>query len=148
MPDTRLWVAGELDSADPVNERTQAWLTTSAHNTLLGQMVEVPAFLRSVDVLCFPSHREGLPNAVIEAAACGVPAVAWDVTGTRDAIIDGQTGFLVPLGNHDAMAGRITQILNDSQLAHRLGVASRDVARERFDSRLVQAAYVDFIARL
>jgi len=148
MPDTRLWVAGELDSADPVNERTQAWLTTSAHNTLLGQMVEVPAFLRSVDVLCFPSHREGLPNAVIEAAACGVPAVAWDVTGTRDAVIDGQTGFLVPLGNHDAMAGRITQILNDSQLAHRLGVASRDVARERFDSRLVQAAYVDFIARL
>ena len=147
-PDTELQIAGEIDSADPVNVHTQAWLAASPYNTLLGQTDEVPAFLRELDVLCFPSHREGLPNALIEAAACGVPAVAWDVTGTRDAIIDGETGFLIPLGDHEAMADRIIQILADSLLADRLGSAAREMARERFDSRLVQSAFVDFIADL
>ena len=74
--------------------------------------------------------------------------MAWDVTGTRDAIIDGETGFLIPLGDHEAMADRIIQILADSHLADRLGATARELALERFDSRLVQSAFVEFIADL
>lgn len=93
-----LIVAGELDPNDPIDESTKQRLEWDSDVRLLGRVEDIPGFMHGIDVLVFPSRREGLPNVVIEAAACGVPTVAWDVTGVRDAISDGRTGSLVPFG--------------------------------------------------
>lgn len=146
IPGAQLEIAGEADAADPLDEETGSWLAQDPLNRLIGQTDDVPTFLRSLSVLCFPSHREGLPNAVLEAAATGVPVVGWDVTGVRDAVINGLTGYLVPLGDHETMAKRVIELLQDPERRATLGAAARSFACDRFDSRLVQTAFVDFLA--
>jgi len=142
LPDVLLRVAGDFDSADPINAQTRSWLENDPRVTLVGHVAEVPQFLRSIGVLCFPSHREGLPNAVIEASASEVPVVGWDVTGTRDAIIDGLTGALVPLGDTEQMASRICELIRDEPVRSEQGRAARNLVAERFEAESVQRAFV------
>jgi glycosyltransferase involved in cell wall biosynthesis len=96
--------------------------------------------------LVFPSEREGLPNAVIEAAASGVPSVGWDVTGVRDAISDGYSGVLVPPGDVAAFA-RATVALVDAVRVP--GTQWPQQARswaQRFDSERLTAAWLRLLA--
>jgi len=87
-----------------------------------------------LDVLVLPTHREGLPGVILEAAVAGVPVVATNATGVRDAVIDGATGSLVPVGNSRALADSIVEMLRDDVLRLRLGAAARDRAVRDFDS--------------
>lgn len=148
VPEAELVLAGEADAADPLDESTRQWLDDDPRNRRVGQTSDVAGFLRDIAVLCFPSQREGLPNAVIEAAAAGIPVVAWDVTGVRDAVVDGVTGYLVPRGDHGVMAARIATLLGDDGLRSRMGAAAQSLAADRFDSRAVQSGFVDFLASL
>ena len=145
MPEVALRVAGDFDSADPIDAGTREWLETDPRVTLIGHVAEVPQYLRSISVLCFPSHREGLPNAVIEASASEVPVVAWNVTGTRDAIIDGHTGSLVPLGDVERMADRICELVGDPALRAERGRAARALVAERFETAAVHRAFVNHL---
>ncbi|MDP2012780.1 MAG: glycosyltransferase, partial [Actinomycetota bacterium] len=145
LPEVQLRIAGDFDSADPIDVHTREWLETDPRVTLIGHVADVPQFLRSLSVLCFPSRREGLPNAVIEASASEVPVVGWDVTGTRDAIIDGQTGSLVPLGDIAQLADRICALMSDPQFRAEQGRAARALMAQRFEAGLVQAAFVQHL---
>lgn len=145
LPAVMLRVAGDFDSADPIDPATRSWLQTDPRVTLVGHVADVPHFLRTISVLCFPSHREGLPNAVIEASASEVPVVGWDVTGTRDAIVDGHTGALVPLGDIEQMAERLCALLQDEGLRVEQGQAARAMVAERFEAHAVQRAFVDHV---
>ena len=104
QPGARLVVVGEVDDADPPDPHVLRRMTDDPAISMLGWRTDVPDLLRTLDVLVFPSAREGLPTAVIEAAASGVPAVGWDVTGVRDAIAGGYSGVLVPPGDQPAFA--------------------------------------------
>ncbi|MDO8733474.1 MAG: glycosyltransferase family 4 protein [Actinomycetota bacterium] len=148
LPDVRLAVAGDFDSADPIDLSTRDWLESDSRVRLVGHVAEVPQFLRSLSVLCFPSRREGLPNAVIEASASEVPVVAWNVTGTRDAIIDGQTGALVPTGDFAEMADRICALLRDPVLRADQGRAARALMADRFEAGVVQQAFIKYLLGL
>ena len=64
----------------------------------------MPDVMRESHIFALPSYREGLPTAVVEAAACGRPVVATDVPGCREVVIDGENGFLVPAKNPQALA--------------------------------------------
>ena len=147
-PLTQLGLAGGMDAADPIDPRTLQGLTCDSNVRVLGYIKDVGTFLNSVRVLCFPSRREGLPNAIIEAAACGVPTVAWRVTGCTDAIIDGETGFLIPYGDIDQMTGRVRELLVNDELRSAMSIAAIQFARDRFDSRLVETNYTKFYLTL
>ena len=67
------------------------------------------------------SFREGLPRAVLEAMAAGRPVVATDTRGTRDLVVDGVTGFLVPCGDSAAAAEKIIELFDDTGLAETMG---------------------------
>lgn len=84
---------------------------------------------------------EGMPNAVLEAMIAGVPVVATDVGGTREAVVEGETGFLVPVRRPDLVAERVGRLLNDDALAKRMGAAGLDRARERFSIEAMVARY-------
>jgi glycosyltransferase involved in cell wall biosynthesis len=84
------------------------------------------------DVLILPSKTEGLPGVVLEAAAAGVPSVASRVGGTEEAIIDGETGYLIAAGDVDGFAQALGVIAGDPLRGRTLGEAARKLAAERF----------------
>jgi glycosyltransferase involved in cell wall biosynthesis len=86
------------------------------------------------------SEFEGMSNSVMEAMAAGVPVVATDIPPNRELIVDGETGFLVHVGDSVGMAQFTDRILADPTLAQRLGAAGRERMRQQFGiDRMVTA---------
>jgi glycosyltransferase involved in cell wall biosynthesis len=96
-----------------------------------GHRADVPAILSRCDLFTLSSLEEGMPNALLEAMAAGLPAVVTDVGGNAEVVEDGMTGYLVPAADPEALAGRLTELLLDPDLRRRQGEA----ARGRFESR-------------
>lgn len=90
-----------------------------------------PALL-ACDVVCLPTHREGFPNVVLEAAAAGRAVVTTTATGARDSVVDGVTGLLVPTGAPLALTGALASLAADPDLRDRLGAAAEARVRRDF----------------
>ena len=87
----------------------------------------VPDYLRRGKLFVLPSVRgEGLPNAVLEAMAVGLPVVVTDTGGVADAVIDGETGYIVNPGDEDALGDRIERICHDDDRREVMGEAARE----------------------
>ncbi len=84
----------------------------------------------------------------METSAMGIPAVVTDVKGNREAVEDGQNGLLVPLGDVNALAMAILDLLNDKDKAHEMGETGRKIAEERFNEQLVFAKVKNEYAQL
>jgi glycosyltransferase involved in cell wall biosynthesis len=128
-PDARFVVAGEgelrreLETlAAPLGDRF----------VFLGERDDVPDLLASFAVFAFPSRFEGLCLAVIEAQAAGVPVVATPVGGIRETVVDGETGWLVPPHDVDALADRIVWTLDHPDESRRVAEAARAAVLGRF----------------
>lgn len=99
----------------------------------LGERDDVPDLLAAANLFAFPSHyREGIPRVLVEAALAGVPAVAADNVGSREVVVDGETGLLVPPHRPDLLAEAIRRLRHHPDLARRLADAARRRARGRF----------------
>ena len=98
----------------------------------LGIRDDVPRLMAAMDVFVLPSEFEGMPNAVLEAMQAGLPVVASNIGGTDELVVDGETGFLVPVGDAKQIASRINQLLDDDTLRSRLGTAGQRRVREQF----------------
>jgi glycosyltransferase involved in cell wall biosynthesis len=96
---------------------------------------EVPTVLAGCDILAHTSQWEGLPRAVVQALLMQVPAVAFNIDGTPEVVVDGQTGRLVPLNDLVSFAAALCDLAGDAELRQRLGRAGREQCRERFDWR-------------
>ncbi|MEK6287217.1 MAG: glycosyltransferase [Acidobacteriota bacterium] len=117
-----------------------AQLGIREHVHLLGDRSDVSRLTASFDLMALASLHEGLPNAVMEAMAAGVPVVATAVGGTKELIVDGQTGYLVPPANAGALAERITFALANEETSRRLAARGFEFVRDRFSiERMVEA---------
>ena len=125
-PDLRLDVAGTGDYRAEL-ERLAAGLGQQDAVTFHGFVSEAQklALLRATWANIFPSPKEGWGITVVEAAACGTPSLASDSPGLRDSVRHGQTGFLVPHGDVDALAARMLELAADPALVARLGAEAR-----------------------
>jgi glycosyltransferase involved in cell wall biosynthesis len=103
----------------------------------LGYRTDVVELLSMMDVLVLPSHREGYPRVVMEAAAMGLPTVVTDIRGSREAVDDRRTGLIVPLKSPRELAAAIIELLTDGPRRREMGKVARAVALQRFDERLV-----------
>ncbi|HJZ69893.1 MAG TPA: glycosyltransferase [Blastocatellia bacterium] len=99
-------------------------ITTRVH--LLGDRTDVARLVSAFDLLVLASLHEGLPNAVMEAMAAGVPVVATAVGGAKELILDGETGYLAPPSNAAALAERIAFALGDETERVRITNAARN----------------------
>jgi glycosyltransferase involved in cell wall biosynthesis len=138
-PDARFRLVGWFDEANPLaipRADVDRWVAEGAVE-FLGFQPDVRPTIEDTDVYVLPSHREGLSRTTCEAMAMGRPIITTDAPGCRQTVIDGETGFLVPVGDPVALAAAIRRFLDDPELARRLGPASRALAEERFDSRVV-----------
>ena len=89
-------------------------------------------YFTASDIYCLPSYREGFGSTIIEAAACGIPAIGSNIYGITDAIIDGETGVLVEKGNVDALASAMLSLANDPSRREKMGKSAKQRALEKF----------------
>lgn len=105
-------------------------------------------FMAMANVLCLPSYREGFGSVIIEAAACGIPAIGTRIYGVSDAIVHGETGLLVGVQNIEELASAIDALAADDALLERLANAARKRALNEFRAEVVVGAMEDFIKAL
>ncbi|HEX4954136.1 MAG TPA: glycosyltransferase family 4 protein [Thermoanaerobaculia bacterium] len=147
-------VVGEPDLAthDPLGAPLAEKLGIAERCRFLGwrEREEIPALLAVSDLLVLPSAREGFPRAVMEASAMGVPVVASDVRGCREAVVAGETGLLVPFGDVPALGAAIAGLLADPARRRALGEGGRRLAVAEMDQQRVftrvKAAYRELLA--
>ncbi|MGQ9532872.1 MAG: glycosyltransferase family 4 protein [Desulfotomaculales bacterium] len=130
-PDWELWLAGD-GRLEEKARREAARLGLGDRVRFLGPRRDVPELLARCHVFVLTSHWEGLPLTVLEAMRAGLPVVASDVGGVREAVADGETGFLVPRGAVTRLRERLRLLLEDPALRARLGAAGYARWRERF----------------
>ncbi len=123
-PSARLVLAGDGPLRDSLRERAQA-LGVGQSILFLGYRDDVPDLLGAADVFALPSLFEGLPLAVLEAMAAGLPVVATATGGTDEAVLDGVSGLLVSPGNAPALAAALKVVLGTPARAVSLGEAGR-----------------------
>lgn len=147
-PDAHLVLAGPLEPRDPVPPAVLDAIRADARVRMLGHVSDVRDVYAAADVVALPSHREGFPNVPLEAAAMARPVVTTNATGCRDAVVDGVTGRVVPVGDADALADALAAYLDDPALRARHGAAARARALAQFDGQRLWAAYADAYAEL
>jgi glycosyltransferase involved in cell wall biosynthesis len=125
-PDAHLVMAGGMEKEDPVPPEIMENFNNDDRVHLLGHVPDVAPFYAIADVLVHPSYREGIPIAPLEAAAMEVPVVATRIPGCVDAVVDGETGILVPAKDYAALTGAIKSLLDDPALRQKLGPAGRE----------------------
>lgn len=138
----RLWLVGIPDPANPTTlseADLRAW-EAAGDAEWRGFQGDIPAVWREAHVAVLPSHREGLPTALIEAAACARPIITSDAVGCRDVIDDGVEGFVVPLRDEAGIAAAMRRLIEDDALRARMGQAARARAEARFGRAIALAA--------
>ena len=111
-----------------------------------GFVRDMPSLLAAAHIVCLPSYREGLPKALLEAAAAGRPIVTTDVPGCREVVSDGENGLLVPARDARALADALQRLLTDQSLRLRMGAASRERAERMWAGPVVIGRMLDFYA--
>jgi glycosyltransferase involved in cell wall biosynthesis len=99
----------------------------------LGYRYDIPELTAAADLVVLTSIKEGIPRALMQAAAVGVPVVATDVKGSREVVVNGRTGFLVPLGDAETFAERANRLLGSADLRRDFGQNAVLHARQQFD---------------
>jgi glycosyltransferase involved in cell wall biosynthesis len=152
FPHLRVAVVGpdEPDKADSLTAADRR-AAERAGVRFLGARDDVVRLYAGMDIHVLASHREGFPLSPMEASAMGVPVVATDIRGCRQAVDDGLTGLLVPPRDPVALADAIARLASDPDERLRLGTAARRKAQDAFDHRrnidLVLATYERLLAR-
>ena len=139
-PNVRFVIVGDGPLEDEMRARIAALKIGPRQIQLLGFRADAELLFAAFDVVALSSLYEGLPYVLLEAMARGIPVVATDVLGSRDVVLDGQTGYLAPLNDAEMIARRIVSLLDDATLRERMGQsARRRVATEfSFESFITQ----------
>ncbi len=142
--DIRLLIAGTPDPANPDSvtlEEAQQW-GREPGITWLGQVNDIASLWRDSHIAALPSHREGLPKSLLEAAACGRPMIATDAPGCREIVKHQETGLLVPIEDPQALASAISELAGSQELRARFGAAARQLVVDKMSAQAIGAATV------
>ena len=139
---------GEAGNPDSVPLETLAAWQREGIIDFLGQRDDMPQVYADAQVVCLPSWREGVPRALIEAAACGRALVASDVPGCREIVQHELNGLLVPARAPEALAAALRRLLQDAALRQRMGAAGRELVLREFSLERVNAATLALYAQL
>ncbi|MCZ4280892.1 glycosyltransferase family 4 protein [Kiloniella laminariae] len=149
--DATLWIVGsrlDSDHASDINEAISLAETDpklKKRIRFLGYRTDVNQIMRACDIFTLPSHREGMPRSIIEAMMTGLPVVATDIRGSREEVLDGTTGILVPVQSPDKLADALCRLVNSPKLRENMGNAGRERALELYDEQKVIARQLEIL---
>ena len=144
-PDARLVLIGPReDDLDPVLPATLERINSGNGIEAVGPQSDVRPFYASADALVFPSYREGFPNVVIEAGAMGLPSIVTDINGSREIIIDGQNGVIVPPRDEEALYQAMKRFVEQPDEIAAMAQKARGLIASRYEQSYVRQCLYDF----
>ena len=144
-PETRLVLVGpEEEKIDPIKPETAAEINRNQAIEAVGKQKDVRPFFASADALVFPSYREGFPNVVIEAGAMGLPSIVTDINGSREIIIDGENGIIVPSKDAVALYQAMKHFVEKPEDVKRMAANARPLISSRYEQSYVRQCLKDY----
>lgn len=143
FPQVRVRLAGWLDeSPDSIGPAELDSIVAGGVEDL-GRLADVRPALAGASVYVLPSYREGTPRTVLEAMATGRAVITTDAPGCRGTVADGRNGFLVPVGDSEALYRAMRRFVDEPALARTMGEESLRLVRDKFDVNHVNAAILE-----
>lgn len=147
QPETRLWLVGPYeDGLDPISDEARQTIDQNDAIMAVGRKSgdELLAYYAAADCFVFPSSREGFPNTVLEAGAMGLPSIVTDINGSREIIIEGQNGTIIPSKNAEALYRAMWKIIYDEKNREFMANNARRLIGTRFEQGYVRQCLYDF----
>lgn len=144
-PQAHLLLVGWFDAAeDALSSDLRRRIDAHPAIHVTGMVDSTPDYYRAMDLLVLPTWREGFPNAVLEAAATGIPVITTLATGARDSVLPEVTGLLIPPGYPEAITEAVLSLLDDPARRKRMGLAARTWVTDNFADDQVLARTIKF----
>ena len=134
------------DDLDPISQSSKDIIENNPSIKYFGSRYgdEMLACYAAADCFVFPSYREGFPNTVIEAGAMGLPCVVTDINGSREIIVQGENGVIVPPKDADALYKAMLDMIRNKPARERMVANARKMIASRFEQGFVRRCLLDF----
>lgn len=150
-PALRLLLIGEFEVSSAADSDVRCRILDDPQIHQIPSVADLASWYVLMDVLLFPTHREGLGNVSIEAQAMGVPVITTDATGARDSVLHAVTGLIVPVADAAALQGATATLLGDPVMRSKMSEAGRRWVSETFAApavwQLISKSYRAMLAR-
>lgn len=144
-PETRLVLVGGMENdLDPLLPETIAEINANPAIEAVGRQADVRPWLVASDALVFPSYREGFPNVVIEAGAMGLPSIVTDINGSREIIMNGKNGVVIPPRDADALEKAMRSFIENPQQRCEMAAQARQMIASRYEQSFVRQCLKDY----
>lgn len=147
-PNTRLMMVGDFEEVlDPVSDDTKKLISDERNGIVTISWKngdELLAYYAAADCFVMPSYREGFPNTVLEAGAMGLPSIVTDINGSREIIVEGKNGMIVPPRNEYALFEAMLKMLTSNKEREYMAGNARKMIADRFEQGFVRKCLYDF----
>ena len=144
-PKTRLLLVGRQEpELDPLKPETIAKIDNNKNIEAVGQQSDVRPWLTASDAFVFPSYREGFPNVVIEAGAMCLPSIVTDINGSREIIIEGKNGTIIPPRDADALYMAMKSFLEYPDIRTEMATNARPLIASRYEQSYVRRCLKEY----
>lgn len=134
------------DDLDPISQEAKDLMANNPAIEYVGEKYgeELLAYYAAADCFVLPSYREGFPNTVLEAGAMGLPCIVTDINGSREIIVEGENGVIVPPRNADALFQAMLGMVRNKPNRDYMAGKARTMIESRFEQSFVQKCLMDF----
>lgn len=148
-PKTRLLLVGRReDKLDPLQNQTLREIDNNPAIIATGEQKDVRPWLAASNIFVFPSYREGFPNVVIEAGAMGLPAIVTDINGSREIIIEGENGIIIPTRNSEHLYKAMQQLMVSPKQTRQMANNARPMIESRFEQTFVRKCLKEYYKKI
>jgi glycosyltransferase involved in cell wall biosynthesis len=130
-----LLVGPKEENLDPLKQETLERIESDPRIMAVGSQTDVRPYYVAADIFVFPSYREGFPNTVLEAGALGLPSIVTDINGSKEIIIEGKNGMIVPSKDADALYKAILLLINDEEKRKEMARQARSLVASRYEQQ-------------
>lgn len=133
----KLLIVGPIEKDDSISQEDFEYLQSNPDIIMTGHVANTVNYYNHMDVLVFPTHREGFGNVSIEAQAVEVPVIVNNVTGAKDTLVDGVTGYLVEKDDYKQIAAKVGYLIDNPNMKEKLGKNGRKNVEQKFRNEVV-----------
>ena len=147
IANVRLLLVGPYeDGLDPISQKTKEIIERNTAIKSVGGKFgdELLPYYAASDCFVFPSYREGFPNTVLEAGAMGLPSIVTDINGSREIIVEGENGVIIPSHDANALFDAMMDMIKDKDAREKMAGNARKMIASRFEQGFVRKCLYDF----